>query len=82
MKKEYNVRLSFEVWIDLDDFDGEEITEQDICNAFGRAELEVSDRDVIAYIRDSLDPETIYSAGSVQDAKIVNVEYSGSKKHD
>ncbi len=74
MKTEYTVSVSFEVFIDLDDFDGDQITAQDICNAFGRAELEVSDGDVVRFIRETLDAQTIYESGNVQTAKIINIE--------
>lgn len=74
MKTEYNVTVSFEVSIDLDDFDGEQITEQDICNAFGRAELEVSEGDVKTFIRETLDPQTIFESGNVQIANIINIQ--------
>lgn len=71
MKTEFTVSLSFEVSIDLKDFDGNEITEQDILNAFGSAEEEVSDRAVAYFIKNHLDAEDIYEAGTVQTAKVV-----------
>lgn len=73
MKTEFTVSLSFEVYIDLEDFNGDEITEQDILNAFGSAEEEVSDRAVAYFIKNHLDAEDIYEAGSVQTAKVVCV---------
>lgn len=74
MKTEFTVSLSFEVFIDLEDFDGDEITEQDILNAFGSAEETVSDRAVEYFIKNHLDAEYIYEAGSVQAAKVVWVK--------
>ena len=74
MKTEFTVSLSFEVCIDLADFDGDEITEQDILNAFGSAEETVSDRAVEYFIKNHLDAEYIYEAGSVQAAKVVWVK--------
>jgi len=75
MKTEFNVSLSFEVFIDLDDFDGREITAQDILNAFGAGEYrDPSDGEVKAYIRDGLDPEDIFRAGNVQTAQITNIQ--------
>ena len=69
MQNEWTVSVSFEVYIELDDFDGEEITEQDIKNAFGSLDP-VSDGGVKHYIKEHLIPEDIYRAGSVQNAKI------------
>lgn len=74
MKTEFTVSLSFEVYIDLEDFNGDEITEQDILNAFGSAEEEVSDRAVAYFIKNHLDAEDIYEAGNVQTAKVVWVK--------
>lgn len=73
MKTEFKVSLSFEVDIDLEDFDGDEITEQDILNAFGSTDEEVSDRAVAYFIKNHLDAEGIYEAGTVQTAKIICV---------
>lgn len=73
MKTEFMVSLSFQVYIDLEDFDGDEITQQDILNAFGSAEEEVSDRAVAYFIKEHLDAEDIYEAGNVQTAKVVCV---------
>lgn len=65
MKTEFKVGLSFEVWIDLADFNGEEITEQDIKNAFGSVDP-VSDAGVKHYIKEHLFPEDIYRGGNIQ----------------
>lgn len=73
MQTEFTVSLSFEVYIDLEDFNGDEITEQDILNAFGSAEEKVSDRAVAYFIKECLDAEDIYEAGNVQTAKVVCV---------
>ena len=69
MKTEYTVSVSFEVFIDLDDFDGDQITEQDIQNAFGSLDP-VSSKGVQYFIENHLDPEDIFRAGNVQTAKI------------
>lgn len=74
MKTEFTVSLSFEVCIDLEDFNNEEITEQDILNAFGSAEEEVSDYEAAYFIKNCLDAEDIYEAGSIQAAKVVWVK--------
>jgi len=74
MKTEFTVSLSFEVAIDLSDFNGDEITEQDILNAFGSADEEVSDYEAAYFIKNCLDAEDIYEAGSVQAAKVVWVK--------
>ena len=66
MKTEFKVGLSFEVWIDLSDFNHEEITEQDILNAFGSAEETVSDAEVAYFIKHCLDPEDIFDSGNIQ----------------
>lgn len=81
METEFNVRLSLEVFIDLDDFDGQEITEQDIQNAFGSLDP-VSEKGVVSFIKDNLDPEDIIRAGNIQDAKIILVEHSGKRRKD
>jgi len=65
MKTEFKVGLSFEVWIDLSDFDGREITEQDIQNAFGSTDP-VSDAGVKHFIKRDLDPEDIFEHGNIQ----------------
>ena len=73
MKTEFTVSLSFEVYIDLEDFNNEEITEQDILNVFGSAEEEVSDPEVAYFIKNCLDAEDIFNAGNIQSAKVVCV---------
>ena len=74
MKTEFTVSLSFEVSIDLEDFNNQTITEQDILNAFGSAEDSVSDYEVGYFIKNCLDAEDIYDAGSIQSAKVVWVK--------
>ena len=69
MQTEFTVSLSFEVFIDLNGFDGEEITEQDIQNAFASLDP-VSPKGVKYFVENYLDPEDIFRAGSVQTAKI------------
>ena len=69
MQNEWKVSVSFEVYIELDGFDGEEITERDIQNAFGSVDP-VSTGGVKYFIKNHLDPEDIYRAGSVQLSKI------------
>ena len=71
MRTEYNVTVSFEVLIDLDDFNGREITARDILDAFGAGEYrELSDDEVRHFIKENLDPEDIYRSGNVQTAQI------------
>ena len=72
MKTEFKVGLSFKVWIDLSDFDGREITEQDIKNAFGSLDP-VSDGGVKHFIKEHLTPEEIYEAGSIQTGGVTYV---------
>jgi hypothetical protein len=72
MKTEFKVGLSFEVWIDLSDFDGREITEQDIQNAFGSLDP-VSDGGVKYYIKEHLTPEDIFEHGNVQTGRVTYV---------
>lgn len=74
MKTEFTVSLSFEVSIDLEDFNNQTITEQDILNAFGSAEDDVSDYEVEYFIKNCLDAEDIFLAGNIQAAKVVLVK--------
>jgi len=75
MKTEHTVSVSLEVFIDLGDFDGREITAQDILNAFGAGEYrEPSDAEVRHFIKEGLDPEDIVRAGNVQTAQITNIQ--------
>ena len=74
MKTEFTVSLSFEVCIDLADFNGDEITEQDILNAFGSVEETVSDYEAAYFIKNCLDAEDIYEAGNIQAANVVWVK--------
>ena len=72
MKTEFKVGLSFEVWIDLSDFDGREITEQDIQNAFGSLDP-VSDGGVKHFIKECLTPEDIFEHGNIQTGGVTYV---------
>lgn len=71
MKNEYLVSLSFDVVVDLHDFGGEEITEQDILNAFGAEERELSDPEVKYFIEHCLEPEDLFDNGSLQKATVM-----------
>ena len=73
MKTEFKVGLSFEVWIDLADFDGKEITEQDILNAFGAEYRELSDAEVRQYVKEHLTPEDIFEHGNIQTGGVTYV---------
>jgi len=73
MKTEFKVGLSFEVWIDLSDFDGREITEQDILNSFGALPRELSDSEVRHYIKENLTPEDIFEHGNIQTGGVTYV---------
>jgi ectoine hydroxylase-related dioxygenase (phytanoyl-CoA dioxygenase family) len=74
MQTEFTVSLSFEVYINLEDFNNEAITEQDILNAFGSAEEAVSDHEAAYFIKHCLDAEDIFLAGNIQTAKVVWVK--------
>lgn len=73
MKTEFKVGLSFEVCIDLSDFNGEEITQQDILNAFGATYRELSDAEVKHFIKEHLPPEYIFQHGNIQTGGVTYV---------
>jgi len=70
MQSAFTIRASFEVFIDLDDL---EITEQDILNAFGSEERELTEGEVKAFIHSHLDPEWIIENGNIQTALITHI---------
>lgn len=77
MNTQYQVSISFDVFIDLDDMD---ITEQDILNAFGAEYRELSDAEVQTYIKEHLAAEDIYEYGNIQNSRVGSVTYSGKRK--
>ena len=70
MQSAFTIKASFEVFIDLDDLD---ITEQDILNAFGSEERELTEGDVRSFIVAHLDPEWIIENGNIQTAVITSI---------
>lgn len=70
MQTAFTIKASFEVFIDLDDLD---ITEQDILNAFGSEERELTEGDVRSFIVSHLDPEWILENGNIQTASITRI---------
>lgn len=70
MQTAFTIKASFEVFIDLDDHD---ITEQDILNAFGSEERELTEGDVRSFIVSHLDPEWILENGNIQTASITRI---------
>ena len=71
MKTTFNVSVSFDVLIDLEDL---EIEASDILDAFGAEHRELTDAEVGVYVRDYLAAEDIYSGGNIQDARITSVQ--------
>jgi len=69
---EFTVSLTFEVYIDLDGFNGEEVTAEDIANHRGSDEINPDVHpDVIKdYIKQCIDPLDMVLQGSVQTEKI------------
>lgn len=70
MQSAFTIKAYFEVFIDLEDHG---ITEQDILNAFGSADTEVSEGAVKTFIHQHLGPEWIIENGNIQTAGVTSV---------
>lgn len=79
MKTEFNVSVSFDIYIDLEQCD---ITQEDILSAFGAEQRELSEREIHTYIREYMAAEDIYQNGNIQQAQIINVQHVGKVSND
>ena len=73
MQSAFTIKVYFEFFIDLEDHD---ITEQDILNAFGSDDTEVSEEAVKTFIRHHLDPEWLVENGNIQKEGVINITAS------